>query len=97
MNRYKKTLVVLVVLALLLGCGTAFGRVGLGNSFIRAFGMAPAGGGPAAGGPGGGGGGGTGGGGGGGTNPNLTTALWTATTTGAQQITPTFTPYTYGP
>ncbi len=92
MIRYMKTLVFLVVLALLLGCGTAFGRVGLGNSFMRAFGMAPTGGGP-----GGGGGGGTGGGGGGGTNPNLTTALWTATTTGTQQITPTFTPYTYGP
>ncbi len=84
MNRYKKTLVVLVIFSLLLGCSMAFGRAGLGNSFMRAFGMTPSGppappAPPAD-----------------GTSYDLTTALWTTGTISTQQILPTFTPYTYG-
>ncbi len=87
MDRYKKTLLVLVVFALLLGSSTAFGRAGLGDSFMRAFGMTPPtkpGGppppppSPSS-----------------GTNPSLTTGLLAGTTISTQQVL-MFTPYTYG-
>jgi hypothetical protein len=84
MNRNKGKIVVLVVLAVLLGSGIAFGRAGLGNSFMRAFGMTPTGGG------------GTGTGDGTPLTASLSTGLSSITTISIQQILPTFTPYTYG-
>jgi hypothetical protein len=83
MNRNKGKIVVLVVLALLLSSSMAFGRAGLGDSFMRAFGMTPTGG--------------TGSGDGG--TPltgSLSTGLQSITTISTQQVLPTFTPYTYG-